>query len=172
MSLKTVNTTLDLGLITINPEYETLIPSLTKDEYNELKQSIQENGLWEPITLNQKKVILDGHNRFKICKELNVIPRFSIRVFEDPLDEKLYVIDSNLIRRHLQTLVKVELYLKHEEIEAEKADQRKKAGVKIKEPHGNISTGSKGTTRDAMGAKIGISGKTYEKAKTILPQTI
>ncbi|MBU2634690.1 MAG: ParB N-terminal domain-containing protein [Nanoarchaeota archaeon] len=168
MSLKTVNTTLDLELVTINPEYEKLMPQHTKDEYRELKESIKENGLWEPITVNQKNVILDGHNRFKICKELNIIPRFSIRVFEDPLDEKLYVIDSNLKRRHLRTLVKVELYLKHEEIEAEKADRRKKAGIKIQEPSGNITGRSKGDTREIMGAKIGISGRTYEKAKKIL----
>lgn len=168
-----MNTTLDLELVTTNPEYEKLIPPLTKDEYRELKGSIQENGLWEPITVNQKNVILDGHNRFKICKELNIIPRFSIRIFKDTLDEKLYVIDSNLIRRHLQTLVKVELCLERDKIEAEKAKHRQEAtlpkeGEKGFQCAGNISLTQKGETRNIVGAKIGISGRTYEKAKKIL----
>ena len=166
MSLKQVNTTLDLELITTNPEYEKLIPPLTKDEYDKLKESIKQNGLWEPITVNQHNVVLDGHNRFKICKQLYIIPRFSVREFNDPLDEKLYVIDSNLIRRHLQTLVKVELYLKHESIVAEQAKKRQETTQFGGEE--NIYTTDKGKTRDIMGAKIGISGVTYEKAKTIL----
>jgi N6-adenosine-specific RNA methylase IME4 len=176
MSLKQVNTTLDLELVTTNPEYESLIPPLTKEEYQKLRDSIKEKGLWEPITVNQRNVILDGHNRFKICKQLNIMPRFSVRAFEDPLDEKLYVIDSNLIRRHLQPIVKVELYLKREDIVAEDARQRQKAtqligrGIQEKDVNGggNITGTIRGDTRDIMGAKIGISGSTYNKAKTVL----
>ena len=57
---------------------------------------------------------------------------------------------------------------KLESIEAKSAREREKAGVKIEVPKGNISLGSKGKTVDIMGAKIGISGKTYDKIVAIL----
>lgn len=162
MSLKIMNTTLDLDLITTNPEYEKLMPPLTKDEYEKLKESIKENGLWEPITVNQKNVVLDGHNRFKICKELYIIPRFSVRVFEDSLNEKLYVIDSNLIRRQLPILSKTEIGIKREEIEAEKAKQRMSEGGK------GISFDTPLVAASKAARAVGLSPTTYHRAKTVL----
>ena len=56
--------------ITINPEYSELVNPLSNAEYYVLKNSISEKGLHLPIIINQDNVILDGHNRLKICEEL------------------------------------------------------------------------------------------------------
>ena len=56
--------------IKINPEYSKLVNPLSKLEYEVLKNSISNKGLHLPIIINQDNVILDGHNRLKICQEL------------------------------------------------------------------------------------------------------
>ena len=97
------------SLITINPEYSSLVYPLSKSEYESLKRSIKEKGLHLPIIVNQENVILDGHHRYKICKELNIEPRFEVKRFDDPLDEKEFVIEINLKRRHLNSFQIAEL---------------------------------------------------------------
>ena len=46
------------SLITINPEYSSLVYPLSKSEYELLKNSIKEKGLHLPIIVNQDNVIL------------------------------------------------------------------------------------------------------------------
>ena len=58
--------------IKINPEYSKLVNPLSKSEYDILKNSIKEDGLHYPIVINPKGEILDGHHRYKICKELDI----------------------------------------------------------------------------------------------------
>jgi N6-adenosine-specific RNA methylase IME4 len=86
--------------------------------------------------------------------------------FKNVNEEKKYIIETNLLRRHLSVVAKVKLLRKLEPIEAESARERQEVtqfggGV-------NISTTDKGKTRDIMGAKIGISGVTYDKIVAIL----
>jgi len=55
----------------VNPEYASLVPELSPEECESLKQSIKEaNGLYVPIIANEDGIILDGHHRFKACQEL------------------------------------------------------------------------------------------------------
>ena len=74
--------------ITINPEYSDLVYPLSKLEYEVLKYSISEKGLHLPIIINQDNVILDGHNRFKICQELRIKPQFEVKEFKDHYRKK------------------------------------------------------------------------------------
>ena len=57
----------------VSKKYQDLVPSLSSDEYDQLRQSIHENGLWIPIVTNDKKIILDGHHDSK-----------SVRIWELP----------------------------------------------------------------------------------------
>jgi ParB-like chromosome segregation protein Spo0J len=59
-------------MIKTNQEYASLVPQLSTEEYESLKQSIKENGLWVPIVVNKDGVILDGHHRYKACQELGI----------------------------------------------------------------------------------------------------
>ena len=85
--------------VKINPEYASLVSELSPEENESLKQSIKENGLHVPIVVNQNGIILDGHHRYKACQELGIEPKTLVREFKDKLEEQLFVIDCNLIRR-------------------------------------------------------------------------
>ena len=87
--------------ISISKEYEKLVPALQKQDYELLYNGIKENGLKEPIVINKKGIILDGHNRFKICEELHIPLKSRVESFESELLEKKYVIECNLQRKHL-----------------------------------------------------------------------
>ncbi|MFL6423248.1 MAG: ParB N-terminal domain-containing protein, partial [Nitrososphaeraceae archaeon] len=102
--------------ITINQEYSDLVPPLSAEEYESLKQSIKQNGLWVPITVNSQSVILDGHHRFKACQEIAIEPKRVTKDFPDKLHEQIFVIDSNLQRRHLNNFQRTELALKSKSI--------------------------------------------------------
>jgi ParB-like chromosome segregation protein Spo0J len=97
--------------IKINPEYEALVPKLSKSEFELLTSSIKEKGLREYIIVNDKGIILDGHHRFRACQILGIECQFSKKFFGNLLEEKLYVIDANLQRRQLNDVQKVHLNL-------------------------------------------------------------
>lgn len=148
--------------ITINQEYADLVPSVSDSEYHSLKESIKNNGLWLPIITNGKGVILDGHNRYRVCYETGIKLRYAIREFENKLIEKKFVIECNLKRRHLNDFQKAELGIPLLVIEQELAKLRKDAGQAIS------SDELKGESRDLVAKKIGMSGTTFERSRKII----
>ena len=111
----------------INNDYQKLIFPLPEMDYQELKRSIKENGLWQPLIINPKGIILDGHHRFKACQELGIEPNWIVKTFDNDLHEKLFVIDCNLKRRHLNVFQRIELALKKKPIYEELAKRRKQS---------------------------------------------
>jgi len=140
-------TSIRLEDVIINPKYEKLVPPHSKEKYEELKQSIMENGLYEPIIVNQENEILDGHHRFKACKEVNVVPRFTLKKFDNKEDEYIYVIETNLYRRQLTVFQEVEL---REEVERRKAKNRMILGARGVP----IGTPLKGKVKNIISKKI------------------
>jgi ParB-like chromosome segregation protein Spo0J len=95
-----------IKMITVNPEYSSLVYPLSDLEYETLKNSIKEDGLHYPITVNEKGEVLDGHHRYKISKELDLPISHEIKYFKDLIEEKKFVIDINLKRRQLNDFQK------------------------------------------------------------------
>jgi ParB-like chromosome segregation protein Spo0J len=158
------------AMIRVNEEYAKLVPKQSEEEYESLKQSIEENGLYEPITINTEGEILDGHHRFRACQDLKIEPKTEVKDFKDKLDEKIYVIDRNLTRRHLNNFQKAELALLMKPIQEEIAKRNMSLGGKggeIKTPLGRVN--------DQIGQRVGIGKDTIRKVEKILkyaPETI
>ena len=180
-------------------EYEKLISALSSPEYSILKRSIKEqNGNIVPIVLNQEGIIIDGHQRNQVCKELGIIPKIEVIEFADHLLEKEFIITINRNRRHLNAFQISELGYKLEEIEKERAKIRSsKAGkigsdirwkASIDDNDNDVSynvVGSnettllstekegeeKGKTSDIIAKKIGLSPTTYFKARKIIVES-
>ena len=95
----------------INPEYDRLVFRQDEKTYSDLKTSIDKNGQYHPIIINEKYVVLDGHHRVRICRELNIEPWTQVKKFESDLHERLFVVDSNLTRRHLNDYQRIKLAL-------------------------------------------------------------
>jgi ParB-like chromosome segregation protein Spo0J len=117
--------------LTVKDEYASLVPQISEQEYQTIKQSIKDNGQWVPIITNPQLIILDGHTRFRACKELGLEPRIMIREFEDPLLEKQFIIQINRDRRHLTPFQRIELECKYDKIQSELAKKRMSEAGKI-----------------------------------------
>lgn len=155
--------------IKINPEYEAILPKLQANEYASLKQSVETDGLHYPIIVNEQGTILDGHHRFRICRELGVEPRYEIKRFPNTLLEKKFVIVSNLQRRQLNDFQRAELALPLEQIEAELARQRQGTRTDLDRTSGSFEP-EVGRARDIVAKTAGLSSTTYQRAKKILSE--
>jgi hypothetical protein len=93
--------------IKINEEYANLVPRLSTSEYESLKEDVKQNGVQLPITINKDGDILDGRHRYRIWvvdlgRPVKEMPRPTVLDYsKDKLQEKLFVINVNLKRRHL-----------------------------------------------------------------------
>ena len=90
----------------IYPELESLIPPLTPEEYIQLKDNIKKEGCLEPLKYwmdGDTPILIDGHNRYKICSELEVEFKLSEMKFGNLKEVKDWMIDFQLGRRNLSS---------------------------------------------------------------------
>ena len=136
---------------------------MAKEAFESLTSSIQNSGQLEPIIVNDKGEILDGHHRLRACKKLNLEPLFEVKTFDSPLHEKLYLIAVNLQRRQLTVAQRVQLSLKQKPILQEFVKQNMSLGargVKICTPLGRIN--------DQLAKNAGISSRQFSKIEYLL----
>jgi hypothetical protein len=108
----------------INLEYISLVPRPSEDEYKALETNIIENGgAYDPIKINKNDEILDGYTRFDICNKHNLPYKTMVIDLPTKLDEKIFVIETNLKRRHLNKFQVIELNLTLEPLLSEKGRQ-------------------------------------------------
>src|ERR671918_3181669 len=116
--------------IQTNKEYESLVPPMSKEAFESLMSSIGDRGQLEPITINNKGEVLDGHNRLKVCEMFHIEPLLEVKAFDSPSDEKLYIIDVNLQRRQLTVAQRVQLSLKKKPILQERAKKNSQTNLR------------------------------------------
>ena len=79
-----------------------LMPSLTDDEFKELKADIEKRGVLVPVEFDEDGHILDGHHRYRACQELGItnFPKIT-RVGFSKEEKHEHIRRLNLARRHL-----------------------------------------------------------------------
>lgn len=78
-----------------------VMPPLSSEEYQELFESIKSEGIHEPIHVDEEGVVIDGHHRSQIAKELGIPCPV---ITHDDLNEagkRSLAFTLNLKRRHL-----------------------------------------------------------------------
>jgi len=104
-----------------NEIYRGLVPRLGENDYKILKKSIKLHGLYPelPIVVNKDLVVLDGHARLQIARELGMEWVWvMLREFEHQFAEQEYILTVNVVRRqhgyrrHLNTAQRAEMGLK------------------------------------------------------------
>jgi ParB-like chromosome segregation protein Spo0J len=159
--------------IKIDEEYARLVPPLTEKEYQGLKLSIEVDGQHYPIVVNEQGILLDGHHRYRACKELKIEPEIELKSSSTKLKEMEFVVDSNLKRRHLNDFQKAELGYNLENAYRKDAKARQLSSLKLgnKLPSlSNDNNGEKVRAGDKIAAHIGISTPTYNRARKIIEQ--
>jgi len=141
------------------------LPMMSEAALSDMVEDIKSNGLLHPIVLYEGK-ILDGRNRYRACQLAEVEPVTVTPEIEDPVS---FVESCNLRRRDLTTGQRAMFganKVEHYEDEAKKRQKLSKGrGKKGKETVPDLN---KGQSRDAAGATVGVSGRTIDKATTVL----
>lgn len=156
--------------MTIDEEFQKLIPPLTDDEYRQLEENCIKEGIREAILVwdrGDDLVIVDGHNRYKIARENGLKWSHKVLPFKDRETVKAWIRCNQLGRRNLDKWQKFDVAKDLEEALKKEAAERKKGGqggVLLKE---KFPEAKDKQTRDKLGNRIGVSGKTYDKMKKI-----
>lgn len=101
--------------IEILPELQAFIRPLTEEQFGQLEQNILTHGcqdaliLWETSEYDLGRgeselsvyVLIDGHNRYRICKKNGVDFKIMLKTFEHIEAVKEYMIDLQIGRRNL-----------------------------------------------------------------------
>ena len=83
------------------PEMEQLLPPLSGEQFSALESDILENGCYAPIIVNEDIIIIDGHNRFRICEKHGLSYKMLAFSFTDLLEAKQWALDTQKGRRNL-----------------------------------------------------------------------
>ena len=153
--------------LTVDPEFRDLIPPLNEEELKLLEESLVADGCESPLIV-WNGVIVDGHNRYAICRKHEIPFAIQEKNFSSRDDAMLWMLRNQLGRRNLNSYQRVELVLKFEPLVKNAAEQRMMAG-KAANPVPTLAQGqTKGRTRDHLSEAAGVSHGTFAKAKKLV----
>lgn len=153
----------------IDNEFKGLIPPLTDEEYKGLEESISKDGCRDALVL-WGDILIDGHNRYKICTEHNIPFKTVQKEFTSRDEVMLWMLQNQLARRNLNDFQRSEIVHKCENVVKVKAKERQRTSTGGTSPQlmEKFPEAEKSTSRDELGKMAGTSGKTYEHAVTVL----
>ncbi|MDE6934899.1 MAG: hypothetical protein K2P26_04745 [Oscillospiraceae bacterium] len=110
---------------TVLPEMAELLPPLTGEQLAALEADILKNGCYSPVIVNEDMVIIDGHNRQRLCEQHGLPYQMAVFSFESMLEAKQWALDTQKGRRNLDKweLGKIALRLKPDIEARAKANQ-------------------------------------------------
>lgn len=99
---------------TVLSEMAELLPPLSGEQLAALEADLLENGCYAPVIVNEDMVIVDGHNRQKLCQQHGIPYEMAVFSFVDLLEAKQWALDTQKGRRNLDKweLGKIALKLK------------------------------------------------------------
>lgn len=141
------------------------VPAIDDEDRTILEQSIERDGLRHEILLTPDGQLVDGRNRLLACFKASVEPRFR-KVTTDPWQ---IAYAENIARRHLDTKRKAifgDAWREHEQAEAKKR-QARAGGDKSKALVETFPQAETGKSRDKIGERVGVSGKSIDKVAVV-----
>ena len=158
--------------LTVDPEFRDLIPPLNEEELKLLEESLVADGCESPLIV-WNGVIVDGHNRYAICRKHEIPFAIQEKDFSSRDDAMLWMLRNQLGRRNLNDYQRGEMVLVLKNRMKTEAEKRKYAGVSDCDPPENFQEGQasgkgrKGReereTYTRLGKLAGVSGRQMRK---------
>lgn len=155
-------------MITVDKEFESMIPPLSSEEFAQLEENCVKDGIRDPLVvweLPDGDILVDGHNRWKISAKHAGI-RFNVvkMHFENRDAAKEWILKNQLGRRNLPSYVRAQLALRLKPIIAEKAKKKQSEGggaVRQKSDKAVIDT------KKELATIAGVSHDTIHKVEVV-----
>ncbi len=112
---------------TMKIQFENLITPLADEEFQQLTENIKKYGCRDALVV-WDNILLDGHNRLKICKKNNVKYKIKEIQLKDKSEAEMWIIKNQLARRNLSDIDKMDLTEMLREKITEKAKKAMKKG--------------------------------------------
>lgn len=114
---------------TTDEEFQSLMPPVSNDEYAQLETNILADGCREPLSL-WDSLVLDGHNRLKICQEHGLdFTTVQIATVTNRAEAVNWIVNNQLGRRNL-TPLQIS-YLRGKRYEQEKKQPHAPSGKRV-----------------------------------------
>lgn len=100
--------------MTIDEEFQKLIPPLTDDEYRQLEENCIKEGIRDALVVwndNGKLILVDGHNRYQIAQSHNLEYQIKEMEFSNRDEAKVWIAKNQMGRRNLLPQVRAKLAL-------------------------------------------------------------
>ena len=148
----------------IDPEFRDLIPPLNEEELKLLEASIVADGCESPLIV-WNGVIVDGHNRYAICRKHEIPFAIQEKNFSSRDDAMLWMLRNQLGRRNLNDYQRGEMVLVLKRQLASVAEMKMRAGIRSTDnPETNLSQGAEERKTLSQLAKLaGVSGTQMKK---------
>ena len=145
-----------------------ILPPLPPAEYAQLRESIRLHGVLTPLLITDDDVIIDGHERYKVIRELK-IKEFPWRaVGHLSRSQRVeYTIRANAERRHLTRVERQELLKKYVRAAPEKSTREVADTLRISPSSVSRAKRSAGVSSDIRGR----DGKVYRHKPAVSGET-
>ena len=152
----------------IDKELEDFIKPLQQDEFESLSLAIQADGCLDNIKVwhrgdDSLDTIVDGHNRYKICKQFKTPFKITRLKFADKSEVMTWMYNNQKARRSLTLVERLELYSKLQVHLEKLAKERRLANLKQNSDTPEPLETSQSTERCTIPKKDNTRGKTLEK---------
>lgn len=115
--------------ISIDVEFQALIPPLSAEERSQLEANIIADGCRDPLVVwAGHDILLDGHNRHAICERLGIPYQTLSMEFSTRDDVKIWILQNQIGRRNLNAFQRSKLAMVLEPLIAAKSKERQRGG--------------------------------------------
>ena len=139
--------------ITILPELELFIRKQKPEELEQFKSSIKEEGIRDALVvtlLDGKNVLVDGHHRFRVGKEVGIKDFPTKQIELGTLEDiKVWMLKNQLGRRNLTDAERIYIATELTNFLTERAKENQQSGVRL-----NLAKGEKAVNTNAEIAKL------------------
>ena len=146
--------------IIIDEEFRILLPQLDEETFRLLEENILEYGCRDPLVL-WNGVLIDGYNRYKICKHHD-IPFRTVNMEFDFREEVLIWIISNQVSRRNLTPIQLS-HFRGLHYKADKKLHGSSARFCASSPKGQNDPLGAGSTATRLGEQYKVSPKTIKR---------
>lgn len=163
----------------VSQEFKDFLPPLSEEEFRQLEANILADGCLDTLKIWHGWLI-DGHNRYEICKKHGVSFQTVELQFPDKTAVLMWMLQNNLGRRNILPAQRIELVLKYKPMIQEQAQQNKVIAGQLFHEGSNkeevLANSPKPLsepvhTRDVLANLAGVSSRMFANAAAVFAST-